>query len=147
MGKFKYIATVLAVLLISGFSEKKVSDDYIVGDWVCMFTDFQSAKVKDGKLGAYERQILDGLKTKVSYYKDNGHIFMDGKEIKFSFGNKNITDTVNSGKYTIRYSIKYSYISDDEFQYNDSAEFINKNTNDIVEKMKSERNCVRLNFK
>ncbi|EKK5571994.1 hypothetical protein PN824_003774, partial [Morganella morganii] len=68
MGKFKYIATVLAVLLISGFSEKKVSDDYIVGDWVCMFTDFQSAKVKDGKPGAYERQILDGLKTKVSYY-------------------------------------------------------------------------------
>ncbi|MBC9131325.1 hypothetical protein JMI89_01910 [Frischella sp. Ac48] len=131
--------------VFSGCEEKKVTEDMLVGEWICDI-NYQVAKWKNGVFQDYAPQ--DGYaELFVKYLKKDDNLFVeytDGDgEIKQDFNEMNGRFESFIGNMKIVGSRKLEYISDNEYQLIiESTRTYNKSEDN--EKIKILTHCTRI---
>lgn len=122
----KLLLVSLIGITLAGCSEKKVTNEMLVGEWSCTISNF-NAKWEDGKFQKYGSPKIEQLKLKY-YISDNklmvtsekpwgGVHHFDLEEISKVNNKEETTD-----HYKAKTTIKLNYISNDEFNFKEFKE-------------------------
>lgn len=137
----------LVSLALFGCEEKKVTEEMLIGDWECDFTQ-QVAKWKDGAFQEYGEIERDkGLEK--YFMKDNTLYFSDGASLSYPFNlsSYNQAEKITSlDDHKIKWQDSIKYISPDKFKTVHLMEYIYTNDSDNSKniKTKSEFVCERV---